>query len=100
MTPKLTRTPSSLPRSSHTLKTRALPIDLGRAGYPLTPTDCKRTSQLFSILAYVAEDGLFLTEDRSLAFGFICQPLSGADPSVADRVNVLLNQDWPVDTLV
>ena len=59
-----------------------------------------RASQLFSILAYDAEDGLFLTEDRSLAFGFICQPLSGADPAVADRVNVLLNQDWPVDTLL
>ena len=55
---------------------------------------------MFSILAYDAEDGLFLTEDRSLAFGFICQPLSGADPAVADRVNVLLNQDWPVDTLL
>ncbi|PZN81143.1 MAG: hypothetical protein DM484_08915 [Candidatus Methylumidiphilus alinenensis] len=59
-----------------------------------------RASQLFSILAYDAEDGLFLTEDRSLAFGFICQPLSGADLAVADRVNVLLNQDWPVETLL
>ena len=64
------------------------------------PSDHPRASQLFSILAYDAEDGLFLTEDRSLAFGFICQPLSGADPAVADRVNVLLNQDWPVDTLL
>ena len=64
------------------------------------PSDYPRASQLFTILAYDAEDGLFLTEDRSLAFGFICQPLSGADPAVADRVNVLLNQDWPVDTLV
>jgi conjugal transfer ATP-binding protein TraC len=64
------------------------------------PSDYPRASQLFSILAYDAEDGLFLTEDRSLAFGFICQPLSGADPAVADRVNVLLNQDWPVDTLL
>ena len=59
-----------------------------------------RASQLFSVLAYDAEDGLFLTEDRCLAFGFICQPLSGADPAVADRVNVLLNQDWSVDTLL
>ena len=64
------------------------------------PSDYLRASQLFSILAYDAEDGLFLTEDRSLSFGFICQPLSGADPAVADRVNVLLNQDWPVDTLL
>jgi|GEM_PF-1198180 len=59
-----------------------------------------RASQLFSILAYDAEDGLFLTEDRSLAFGFICQPLSGADSAVDDRLNVLLNQDWSVDTLL
>ncbi|MCX7108525.1 MAG: TraC family protein [Proteobacteria bacterium] len=66
----------------------------------MKPSQHPRASQLFSILAYDAEDGLFLTEDRSLAFGFICQPLSGADPAVADRVNVLLNQDWPVDTLL
>lgn len=66
----------------------------------MKPEQHPRSSRLFSILAYDAEDGLFLAEDRSLAFGFLCQPLSGADPSVADRVNVLLNQDWPVDTLL
>jgi len=66
----------------------------------MKPEHHHRASQLFSILAYDADDGLFLGEDRSLGFGFLCQPLSGADPAVADRVNVLLNQEWPVDTLM
>jgi conjugal transfer ATP-binding protein TraC len=66
----------------------------------MKPERHHRASRLFSILAYDADDGLFLGEDRSLGFGFLCQPLSGADPAVADRVNVLLNQEWPVDTLL
>ncbi|MCD2450515.1 type IV secretion system protein TraC [Methylicorpusculum oleiharenae] len=55
---------------------------------------------LFSTLAYDAEHHLFLLADNSLGFGFICQPLTGADPSVSARVNVLLNQDWPTETLL
>lgn len=66
----------------------------------MKPERHHRASRLFSILAYDADDGLFLGEDRSLGFGFLCQPLSGADSAVADRVNVLLNQEWPVDTLL
>ena len=64
-------------------------IDLDRMG-----------SQLFPALAFNEEDGLFLLEDKSLGFGFLCDPLSGADQAVADRVNVFLNQEWPVDTLI
>ncbi len=66
----------------------------------MKPEQPPRASRLFSVLAYDREGGLFLMEDRSLGFGFLCQPLSGADPAVADRVNVLLNQEWPVDTLL
>ena len=66
----------------------------------MKPERHPRASRLFPVLAYDADDGLFLMEDRSLGFGFLCQPLSGADPAVADRVNVLLNQEWPVDTLL
>lgn len=65
-----------------------------------TPDPRRAASRLFPVLAYAEEEGLFLLEDRSLGFGFLCEPLSGADPAVADRVNVLLNQEWPVDSLV
>ena len=57
-------------------------------------------SRLFPTLAYAPEDGLFLLEDRSLGFGFLCDPLSGGDRAVSDRLNVFLNQEWPVDTLI
>lgn len=55
---------------------------------------------LFSALAYDNEHHLFLLADASIGFGFICRPLTGADQSVAARVNVLLNQDWPTETLL
>ena len=55
---------------------------------------------LFSVLAYDHEQHLFLLADTSIGFGFICKPLIGADQSVAARVNVLLNQDWPTETLL
>lgn len=55
---------------------------------------------LFSVLAYDNAHHLFLLADASIGFGFICRPLTGADQSVAARVNVLLNQDWPTETLL
>ena len=55
---------------------------------------------LFSALAYDPDHRLFLLADSSIGFGFICRPLTGADPSVSSRVNVLLNQDWPTETLL
>ncbi|MGZ0076353.1 type IV secretion system protein TraC [Methylomonas sp. UP202] len=55
---------------------------------------------LFSALAYDNDHHLFLLADASISFGFICRPLTGADQSVAARVNVLLNQDWPTETLL
>ena len=59
-----------------------------------------RTHQLFSVLAYEYDQHLFLMADNSIGFGFVCRPMTGADTSVSARVNVLLNQDWPPDTLV
>lgn len=59
-------------------------------------------SQLFSILAYddEADHAIFLSADKSLGFGFVCHPLSGVDEAIPERINVLLNQDWPNDTLL
>ena len=55
---------------------------------------------LFSVLGYDPDQRIFLLADSSIGFGFICRPLTGADPSVSSRVNVLLNQDWPTETLL
>jgi conjugal transfer ATP-binding protein TraC len=52
-----------------------------------------RASTLFPVLAYASAEGLFLLDDASLAFGFLCQPLPAGDQGKADRLSVLLNQD-------
>jgi len=57
-------------------------------------------SALFRVLAEDPEQGLFLLDDKSLGFGFVCQPLCGLSTGLFDRLNVLLNQEWPVETLI
>lgn len=59
-----------------------------------------KAAQLFRVLAEDPDQGLFLLDDGSLGFGFICHPLSGVTSGLFDRLNVLLNQEWPVDTLI
>lgn len=66
----------------------------------MTQSRLHTADRLFSTLAYEPEHHLFLLADASIGFGFICRPLTGADPSVSARVNVLLNQDWPTETLL
>jgi conjugal transfer ATP-binding protein TraC len=60
----------------------------------------ERASALFSALAFDADSGLFQHDDDTLGFGFLCLPLAGADDAYAERLSVLLNQDWPADTLM
>jgi conjugal transfer ATP-binding protein TraC len=66
----------------------------------MKPSRIHPADSLFSALAYDPNHQLFLLADASIGFGFICRPLTGADPSVSARVNVLLNQDWPTETLL
>jgi conjugal transfer ATP-binding protein TraC len=66
----------------------------------MKPSRIHPADSLFSALAYDPDQQLFLLADSSIGFGFICRPLTGADPSVSARVNVLLNQDWPTETLL
>jgi conjugal transfer ATP-binding protein TraC len=66
----------------------------------MKPSRIHPADSLFSALAYDPDHQLFLLADASIGFGFICRPLTGADPSVSARVNVLLNQDWPTETLL
>lgn len=63
-------------------------------------TEHHPVSKLFPILAYEPEQKLFIAADNSLCFGFLCRPLSGCDAAAGQRLNVFLNQEWPVDTLI
>ncbi len=60
-------------------------------------------ARLFQAMAYDQDSKLFFcgdSDDHMLGFGFLCQPLPGGDDHVSDRINVLLNNDWPKDTLL
>jgi conjugal transfer ATP-binding protein TraC len=59
-----------------------------------------RAAELFPVLAYAPDQQLFILDDLSLGFGFVCEPLASADRAQADRLSVLMNLDWPAETLV
>jgi conjugal transfer ATP-binding protein TraC len=67
---------------------------------PLRHLTGSRASALFPTLAFDPDSHLFLLDDQSLAFGYLCEPLPAADESHADRLLVLGNLDWPAETLV
>jgi conjugal transfer ATP-binding protein TraC len=56
----------------------------------------QRIRDLLSAMAY--EDGLFYCEDPSLAFSFICSPLTSTTDEAERGLQVLLNKRWPTDT--
>lgn len=60
----------------------------------------EKAAGLFSILAADDDKSIFVSDDKSLCFGFVCIPLEGSDQRANDRINVLLNGDWPDDTLM
>ena len=60
----------------------------------------EHAAEIFPAMAYNDQDQLFYLDPKSLGFGFICEPLFSADDKTGDRINVLLNQDWPKDTIV
>lgn len=45
-------------------------------------------------------DFMFYLADNALGFGFLGSPLVNPDQKVADRLQVLLNEDWPPNTMV
>lgn len=56
--------------------------------------------ELFAPLAYSSAHDVFINDDQTLGFGFLCSPLSGGDDSLASRINVILNMDWPDDSFL
>lgn len=57
-------------------------------------------SELLSPMAYDADDKLFLLDGNGLGFGWVCEPLFFIDESSGDRLNALLNQEWPTNTIM
>lgn len=55
-------------------------------------------SILFTPLAFLEDKKLFLCKDSTLAYGFMANPLTYADDTTAEKLNVLLNADYPVNT--
>jgi conjugal transfer ATP-binding protein TraC len=53
----------------------------------------------FPVLAYDEDQKLFICDDQTVGFGFICQPLNGADEKIQDRVNGFMTQDYPKNTI-
>ncbi|WP_062270750.1 type IV secretion system protein TraC [Endozoicomonas arenosclerae] len=64
------------------------------------PIEPQYTDSLLTTRAYDPESQIFLCDDKHLFFGFLSLPLSGLDSGLDDRLNGLLNQDWPDDTLL
>lgn len=64
------------------------------------PIEPQYTDSLLTTRAYDPESQVFLCDDKHLFFGFLSLPLSGLDSGLDDRLNGLLNQDWPDDTLL
>jgi len=59
-----------------------------------------RTQDLIAAQAWSQEDELFLLDDSSLGFGFLCEPLQGMEDKLQNQVNSFLNQDFPANTLM
>lgn len=69
-------------------------------GQAIIPQYC-RASTLFPVIAYAPDECCFLMTDRSLGFGFVCQPLcGGANEQMQERVNSFLGQEYPDNTVL
>lgn len=54
-----------------------------------------RAAGVIPVLAYSEDDYAFLMDDKSIGFGFLCQPLNSATEKVQERTVGMLNQEFP-----
>ena len=59
-----------------------------------------RANQFFPVEFYDHEHELFFCSDQSLAFCFECQPLPGADENTKEKLEQILGQEFPADTVL
>jgi len=57
-----------------------------------------RAAGIIPVLAYDEDSHLFLMDDYSMGFGFLCEPLCAADEKVQERMGGFLNQEFPPKT--
>ncbi len=57
-----------------------------------------RASSMFPVMSYDEDGFLFHCDDKTLSFGFICQPITGRDEKTEQYVNSLLNESFPTNT--
>ncbi len=60
----------------------------------------ERASAVIPVIACDDKNKLFLCDDNSMSFVFLCRPLSGADEKVHSRLNGFLNQEYPANTVM
>ena len=59
-----------------------------------------RASSIIPVMSYNPDDHLFLCDDESVGFAFETIPLSGTSQKIFDRLNGLLKQEYPKETLL
>lgn len=57
-----------------------------------------RASSIVPVMAYAEDEMLYLTDDQSLGFAFVCQPLTSTTDKEQERTIGLLNQEFPAKT--
>lgn len=60
----------------------------------------ERAESLFPPQAYNEKDHLFLCDDQTIGFGFDCQVLCGCDSNTQERINALINMNFPPNTIL
>lgn len=55
-------------------------------------------SSLIPVLAYEPDLGLYLNDDQTLGFAYLCEPLNYGDEKIQDRATELFNQLFPEET--
>ena len=59
-----------------------------------------QASRLFRPLAFDAANNLYLCDDETLAFSFICSPMAGWDTNSISSMQLLLNDPYPTNSSV
>lgn len=58
-------------------------------------------TRLFRPLAHDPIDKIFLCDDKTVGFSFLCQPVSGWDTQMQSTLSLMLSQDnYPVDSMI
>lgn len=59
-----------------------------------------RASSAIPVLAYSEDDYAFLMDDKSVGFGFLCQPLISSTDKIQKRTVGMLNQEFPANSIM